>query len=47
MKKRALAILAACLSLLMVLSACGGGGTDPTPAGTDPATSGATSHPSP
>ena len=40
MKKRALAILAACLSLLMVLSACGGGGTDPTPAGTDPATSG-------
>ncbi len=40
MKKRALAILAACLLLLMVLSACGGGGTDPTPAGTDPATSG-------
>ncbi len=40
MKKRALAMLAACLSLLMVLSACGGGGTDPTPAGTDPATSG-------
>lgn len=40
MKKRALAILAACLSLLMVLSACGGGGTDPTPANTDPATSG-------
>ncbi len=40
MKKKALAILAACLSLLMVLSACGGGGTDPTPAGTDPATSG-------
>ena len=37
MKKRLFAILAGCLSLLMLLSACGEAATDPTPAGTEPA----------
>ena len=40
MKKRLFAVLACCLALLMVLTACGTAQTDPTPAGTDPATSG-------
>ena len=37
MKKRLFAILAGCLSLLMLLSACGEPAADPTPAGTEPA----------
>ena len=36
MKKRLFAVLACCLALLMVLTACGTEQTDPTPAGTEP-----------
>ena len=37
MKKRLFAVLACCLALLMVLTACGTEQTDPTPAGTEAA----------